>query len=900
MRVLLIDGDGETGPWLEPILTDRGHEVVVLRDVARALGRLSEETFELVALRWGPEEGRQPHLVQWLRAQPGGERACLLLLVAREHAAAVAETLPEGAVEFLFEPVDADVLPLRLLAVERLVERWTADSEAHDPEGEQVASLILRNAPVGLALLRGGDELLGNPAFARMAGYSEEELQDLGVLAARRLLHPDDRSTLIRLARGQLAGTEALDWVRFRLLHRDGSVRWMEATSRAVETAQGPGTIVCYQDVTDRRVAEDALVASRQRLRSVLNALPVLVTATSEDGSVVLWNREAERVSGRREEEIVGNLQAGELLFPDPDYRDELMEEWREQGERFTDWSVTLTRPDGSTREVVWSAVGNPGGAGDYGSLMVGLDVTDQRLQKAELEESEQRFRTLVEAAPEALVVLDADTGQFIDANDNAARLFGAPRDVVLSRGPIDFSPPIQPDGTPSDVAALAWVGQALEGGSPVFDWTHRNLQGEDIPCELRLVRLPAAGRNLVRGSITDIRWRRDAEQARRELEDTMRHGQKMEAVGRLAGGVAHDFNNLLTGILACSAELSFTDDWGEVREAATTIERAADRAAELTRQLLGFARRGKYLTRPTAIDEVLGDVVQLLARTADKRIRLEHDAAPDGANVFGDSGQLQQVFLNLALNACDAMPDGGRLRITTARVELDEEAAAHTANGTPGRWVCVTVSDTGAGIPEDAFPHLFEPFFTTKRAGEGTGMGLAMVYGIVRNHGGWVDVSSEVGAGSTFTVWLPWSDGEVEQPEHPESSISSTQPRLLRVLVVDDEPVVRRTAASLLGRLGWVVHTCESGEEAEAWFGAHHLDVDVVVVDMVMPGMDGQECFRALRAIDPDVRAILSTGYGLDAAVRSILSDGMRGFVQKPYRIAQLARAIEEALEDE
>ena len=900
MRVLLIHEAGASEPLLKAALQARGHEVVVLNDSTRALGRLSEETFDLVALRWDPEEGEQPHLVQWLRAQPGGERACLLLVVAREHSAAVADTLPDGPVEFLFEPVDPEVLPLRLLALERLVDTWTADNPALDPEAEQLASLLLQNAPVGLALLRGGEDLLASPSFSRMAGYEPCELQKLGVLDARRLLHPDDRAALIRLARGRLEGGSRPGWMRFRLLHKNGGVVWVEATSRSIDSPSGPATVVCYQDVSDRRPDDDALDASRQRLRSVLNALPVLVAATGEDGSIVLWNREAERASGRSQAEMIGNTHALEFLFPEEDYREDLLAEWATQGNRFTDWPVTITRPDGATRRVLWSAVGNPGGAGDYTSLLVGLDITEQHRQQAELEESEQRFRTLVEAAPEAIVVLDADTGRFTDANENAARLFGLRREEVIGCGPAELSPAFQPNGRPSDIAALAYVGEALGGGVPVFDWTHRNRAGEDIPCELRLVRLPAAGRNLLRGSITDIRWRRDAEEARSALEDALRHGQKMEAVGRLAGGVAHDFNNLLTGILACAAELAFAEDMDEVREAAATIERAADRAAELTRQLLGFARRGKYLSRATAIDEVLREVVQLLARTADKRIRLVHEEAPHGATVHGDPGQLQQVFLNLALNSCDAMPEGGTLFITTSRIVLDDQLAGGMADGAPGDWICVSVQDTGHGIPEDALPHLFEPFFTTKGAGEGTGMGLAMVYGIVHNHGGWVDVQSAPGEGATFTVWLPWSDDPIERTSPTATTSSGLRPALVRVLVVDDEPVVRRTLASLLGGLGWVVHTCESGEEAVIWFADRHRDVDVVVVDMVMPGIDGQECFRQLRAIDPDVRAILSTGYGLDRAVRSILSDGMRGFVQKPYRIAQLARAIEDALEDD
>ncbi len=900
MRVLQLTQRSAADDLLHEALIARGHEVVVLDEPTQALGRLSDESFDLVSLHWSPEAGDSPHLVQWLRAQPGGERACLLLLVSRDHATAVEPTLPEGKVEFLFHPVDPLVLPLRLLAAERMVDTGSTETRAHDPRADELARIVVEQSPIGLALFQEGGELLASRSLARLTGYSSDELSGMGVLGVRKLIHADDLGEILRTARATLTGGSTPRWSRFRLIRKDGSEIWVEGHGASVDIGGKPATIFCYLDITDRKMREDELRASQHRLSTILQHLPVLISASDEGGLLAHWNREAELVSGWTAERLVGNPGATALLYPDEDYRTEMVEAAQqamtESGFRDVEWE--LTRPDGETRCVSWSSVRLPEVLGDWANLYIGIDVTEHNRAQQALLDSEEGFRTLVENAPESIVVMDADTGRFIDCNQNLLALFEVDRETLLSSGPADFSPLTQPDGSPSDVLSLSYIGEALDGGKPVFDWTHVTASGREIECELRLVRLPAKDRNIVRGSITDVTWRREEQRALSQLEEALQQSQKMEAIGRLAGGVAHDFNNLLTGILACAAELRDTED-AVVKRAAGTIEQAADRAAELTRQLLGFARRGKYRTYAVAADEVLDAVVRLVDRTTGKRVQIEHEPAPASAVMNGDPGQLEQVFLNLALNACDAMSDGGQLRFSTSCVELDETMTPPEAGNETGRFVRIAVQDSGHGIEESDLVRIFEPFFTTKPPGQGTGMGLAMVYGIVQNHGGWVDVESSVGEGTTFTVWLPAADGPAKQRDLPAASRTGKTDRIIRVLVVDDEQVVRDTLDNLLTRLGYVVYTVSSGEAAIEWFQVNLDEVDVVVIDMVMPGMDGQECFQELRELDPDVRAVLSTGYGLDGAVRNILAEGMRGFVQKPYRIADLAEVLKRAVDD-
>jgi two-component system cell cycle sensor histidine kinase/response regulator CckA len=380
-------------------------------------------------------------------------------------------------------------------------------------------------------------------------------------------------------------------------------------------------------------------------------------------------------------------------------------------------------------------------------------------------------------------------------------------------------------------------------------------------------------------------------------LEEQLRQSQKLEGIGLLAGGVAHDFNNILTGILGYANMLEPDAAPGStMQEGLHVIQQAAERAAELTRQLLSFARRGKRQNTTVDLHSTILEVVSLLTRTVNKNISVTERFDTDQATVMGDPGQLQQVALNLAINGRDAMPQGGTLTFRTWRQFFDGEQLLAHPGAKPGMFVALSVADTGIGIERKNLRRIFEPFFTTKDAGKGTGMGLAMVYGIVKAHQGFIDVESEIGKGTTFTAYLPATD-LVPATEHPAG-----RPRKGhgRILVVDDEEVVRKLAREMLRRAGYDVVTAAGATEAVTWYRAHPHETDLVIIDMVMPGKDGQECFKALKTIDPDVRAILSTGYGLDGHAQDTLDAGMVGYVQKPYHMEDLVTAVADALTDD
>jgi PAS domain S-box-containing protein len=399
-----------------------------------------------------------------------------------------------------------------------------------------------------------------------------------------------------------------------------------------------------------------------------------------------------------------------------------------------------------------------------------------------------------------------------------------------------------------------------------------------------------------VLGVSRDITRRKKAEEEKEVLEATVRHAQKMEAIGTLAGGVAHDFNNLLTGILGYTDLIRHDPSQRTIEQGIEVIDKAAKRAQQLTGQLLGFARKGKFQNMPVDINESIRDVVELLKRTIDKNITVNEslwDEEEDVA-VMGDPGQIHQLLLNLGVNARDAMPQGGELTFETRVVNLDPEFCRRHFGMKPGTYNLIVVSDTGCGISVAKQERIFEPFFTDKQQGKGTGMGLAMVYGVTKSHSGVVTVHSQEGMGSTFRVYLPHSNCLV--PEKQELHGHSPVRGAGTILVVDDEEILRGLATEILGGLGYQVVTAEDGHQAVEYFRENTEGVDLVIVDMIMPRMGGKECVRALSDINPALPIILSTGYS-QQEVGFGTDTGLIGFIQKPFQIQQLSEAVAEAL---
>jgi len=476
------------------------------------------------------------------------------------------------------------------------------------------------------------------------------------------------------------------------------------------------------------------------------------------------------------------------------------------------------------------------------------------------------------------------EDGSFIYVNEAASRLTGYRLDQLRSMSVFDLNVELQPERWAAHWKLLR------AGGRRTFETRHRRQDGLFLDVEISAHLLQLDGREYSCAFVRDI-------SERKQLEQKMRQAEKMEAIGRLAGGVAHDFNNQLTGIFGCVDLLRQT-----VRENAEAVQlvdelaQIARVAADLTAQLLAFSRKGKFLVQPVDLHRLVLDVVAILSRSVDKRIRVETGLSAPRFWVTGHPSQVQNAILNLALNARDAMPSGGTLTFSTANVDFDDSSPERARlELSSGAYLTLSVRDTGLGMTRETRERVFEPFFTTKEVGAGTGLGLASVYGTIRNHRGAIVVDSAVGRGTVFTAYLPLArEGAIPQPH-----IAEPQRRGLHghVLVVDDEQTTRDAEAAMLRALGCTVATAEDGRSALYKLREASSSVDLVLLDMTMPGMTGAETFMAMKEINPDVQVLAMSGYSLDGAAQVMLDAGARGFLQKPFTIAELGAKVGEIL---
>lgn len=381
------------------------------------------------------------------------------------------------------------------------------------------------------------------------------------------------------------------------------------------------------------------------------------------------------------------------------------------------------------------------------------------------------------------------------------------------------------------------------------------------------------------------------AEEERRKLEEQLFQAQKMESIGRLAGGVAHDFNNILTSIMGYAEllKLKLSDTSIRERQAADIIIKSAERASDLTRQLLAFARGGKYHPVPLIINDIIKQTINVSEKIFEKNIKVKYDLGKKLKPIEADKNQLDQVLTNIIINAKDAMPNGGELIFKTANVYLDEEYTSKFQELKPGNYVKISIIDTGIGMPRSIKDRIFEPFFTTKGAGYGTGLGLATVYGIIKNHNGHITCTSEPGIGTTFTFYLPATEKEIILEENESKLIKGEE----TILLVDDEEYVLDVAKRQLERLGYKAITAVDGIEAVDIYKKKKKKIDLVLLDMVMPNLAGKDTYRELKNINPDIKVVLISGFSQNAKATELLKEGALAFIQKPFKLYELSKTL-------
>lgn len=526
------------------------------------------------------------------------------------------------------------------------------------------------------------------------------------------------------------------------------------------------------------------------------------------------------------------------------------------------------------------------------------LDLKVNERTKA-LKAREVYSKTLFEDSRMPLIVMDAETYQYTDCNNAAVEIYQyRDKAEVMSKTPMDVSAPVQYDGTDSATLAKKYISEALEKGVTIFEWKHQRPSGEFWDAEVQLMSIESENDTFLQFAILDITARKQAEAEKRKLESQLFQSRKMDAIGQLAGGVAHDFNNMLSGIMGAAELLKYTnkDLDTKSRQYVDMIFNTAMRAADLTAKLLAFGRKGDLELQNIDIHSVIGDTLAILSKTIHKSIVISNQYLANQSTVFGDSTGLQNVFINIGLNASHAMPGGGKLSFTTKNIQLDQmycESSPFDLQA--GQFIEVEIHDTGCGIEPEEIKKIFEPFYTTRGHGEGTGLGLAAVYGIVQKHHGGIDVYSEVGIGTVFRLYLPNTVGGEKYLSSPRKGEITKGAGT--ILLVDDEEIVRTVGMQILEHSGYNVITAKDGLEALEIFKNRHDDIDLVVTDMIMPKMDGKELFGELLKVDKDCKVILASGFTQGEDLQALREVGLSGFISKPFSNVEISHLVAKVL---
>jgi len=625
----------------------------------------------------------------------------------------------------------------------------------------------------------------------------------------------------------------------------------------------------------------------REKYRNLVEDISAVIFATDPKGVIVYVSPMIHAFTGMHPEEFVGR-ELMTVIHPEDRRRLQKVHERVISGDlrsieyrmrnkqRGYCWVRSFSRP-----------LVNEGVFRGLRGVMV--DITSLKSAEAAFRESEKKYQTIVESIEEGYFEVDLK-GHLAFVNTPLCRIVGYSRDQLL------FTPYRQYFSRATARYLFQLFNRVFRSGIPAANQDFEALRkGQRVILEISVSLVTDREGNPTgfRGMLRDITHLRRAEEERQELEEQLHHAQRLEAIGTLAGGIAHDFNNILMGIQGnTSLMLMRTPPENPLVEKLRNVERYVKDGASLTRQLLDFARTKQRQTAVTDLNAVIRKTADMFGRTK-REITIDTARLSASWPATVNPGQIEQVLINLFVNAWQAMPEGGRLSVETEDCQLGMKSV-HPFGLNPGRFVKVKVRDTGIGMNEAILTKIFNPFFTTKERGRGTGLGLSSAYGIIKNHRGFIKVASQVGKGSVFTIFLPASVS-------PMQSQTETILEPLRgagtVMVVDDERFIIEITGEWLRELGYQVVEASSGQEALGAYEARRGGIDLVILDMVMPGMDGGETFDGLRAIDPDVKVLLISGYGLNGRIKEIRSQGCRGFLQKPFTILQLSEKIKAIL---
>jgi two-component system cell cycle sensor histidine kinase/response regulator CckA len=777
-----------------------------------------------------------------------------------------------------------------------ITDQKTAEQERQ--KSEQRYRLIAENAADVIWLWDIGKDrhTYVSPSVHKLLGFSSEEIMAQPMHFA---MSTHSYEIVVRQTKERIAAVESGDeTARTRMdeieyLRKDGSSVVAERVTTLISDDQGAVRHILgvSRDITDRKRIEDELWKSEQKFVKAFESSPAVTILAEHQDSIrfILVNDAFEQVTGYRRDEAIGRTIQELGLWADPREFDEAMKMLRVDG-KVRNFEFKFRRKNGDIGTGWISSELMALDSKTY-SISTAIDITERKAAEEALRNSEERFYNVFRSSPAATII--TDRGRIILVNDAFERTTGHRRDEVIGLTVTDLGLWSDPADRQQEVI------RELETYGYVRNVEHRfRKKNGDVGIGLLSIEFfSIAGKQYAVGTNVDITDRKVAEEERKKLEDQLRQAQKMESIGRLAGGIAHDFNNLLTIINGYASLLATKLDqrdplWSNADE----IRRAGERAAGLTKQLLAFSR--KQLIEPKTLDlnTSLRDFEQMLRRLIGEDISITMKFDASLGQVKADLEQFHQVIMNLVINARDAMPHGGAIEISTVNAEVSEDEAASRVDTKAGQYVMVTVSDTGTGIDEKIRQHIFEPFFTTKEKGKGTGLGLATVYGIMRQSGGWIDVLTKLGVGTSFKLYFPRT-GATQMHENREAPREPSSNRGETILVVEDQDPVRHLMITILERHGYRILEATSGEQAFEIAEKHSGEIHLLLTDVVLPGINGKQLSDRLNTMRPTMKVLFTSGFTADIIAHSGVFNYGMAFMPKPFTPDRLAAKVLEVL---